>query len=69
MLHMKKVSEYGQEILQSHTADKPMAPRGRDTEHKQSQYIRKTTEVEQRSTICLFFSIMIPILERALSTA
>ena len=28
-----KVSEYDQEIPQSHTADQPMAPRGRATEH------------------------------------
>ena len=30
---IKKVSEYDQEISQSHTADQPMAPRGRTTEH------------------------------------
>ena len=30
---MKKVSEYDQEIPQSHTADQPTAPRGRVTEH------------------------------------
>ena len=29
----KKVSEYDQEMLQSHTADQPMTPRGRVTEH------------------------------------
>ena len=28
-----KVSEYEQEIPQSHTADQPTAPRGRATEH------------------------------------
>ena len=28
----QKVSEYDQEIPQSHTADQPMAPRGRFTE-------------------------------------
>ena len=29
----KKVSEYDQEIPQTHTADQPMTPRGRVTEH------------------------------------
>ena len=28
--YKQKVSEYDQEIPQSHTADQPMAPRGRD---------------------------------------
>ena len=32
-LVVKKVSEYDQEIQQSHTADQPTAPRGRATEH------------------------------------
>ena len=36
----KNVSEYDQEIPQSQTADKPMAPRGRTTQ--QSQDTRKT---------------------------
>ena len=36
----KKVSEYDQEIPQSQTADKPMAPRGRAT--KPSRDTRKT---------------------------
>ena len=31
MKHIKIVSEYDQEIPQSKTADKPMAPRGRVT--------------------------------------
>ena len=31
----KKISEYDQEISQSHTADQPAASRGRDTEQKQ----------------------------------
>ena len=31
--HLHKVSEYDQEISQSHTIDKPMAPGGRATEH------------------------------------
>ena len=39
-LDPKIVSEYDQEILQSQTADKPMAPRGRYTQ--QSRDIRKT---------------------------
>ena len=30
---LQKVSEYDQEIPQSHTADQPMAPRGRATKH------------------------------------
>ena len=30
---LEEVSEYGQEMPQSHTADQPMAPGGRDTEH------------------------------------
>ena len=30
----EKVSEYDQEIPQSHTADQPTAPLGRATEHK-----------------------------------
>ena len=29
----QKVSEYDQEMLQLHTADQPMAPWGRATEH------------------------------------
>ena len=37
----KIVSEYDQEIPQSQTADKPMAPRGRATQ--QSRGTRKTT--------------------------
>ena len=32
MIKLKIVSEYGQEIPQSQTADKPMAPRGRATQ-------------------------------------
>ena len=37
---LKKISEYDQEIPQSLTADKPMAPRGRATQ--QSRDTRKT---------------------------
>ena len=39
------VSEYDQKIPQSQTADKPMAPRGRDT--KQSRDTRKTNQAKQ----------------------
>ena len=37
-----KVSEYDQEIPQSHTTDQPTAPQGRATENLQLQYICKT---------------------------
>ena len=40
-----KNSEYDQEIPQSQTADKPMAPRGRAT--KQSRYTMKTNLAKQ----------------------
>ena len=33
--YIQKVSEYDQEIPQSHTEDHPTAPRGRVTEHSQ----------------------------------
>ena len=39
------VNEYDQEILQSQTADKPMAPRGRATQ--QPQDARKTNQAKQ----------------------
>ena len=39
-MHSAKKSEYDQEISQSQTVDKPMAPRGRATQ--QSQGTRKT---------------------------
>ena len=41
----KIVSEYGQEITQSKTADNPMAPRGRATQ--QSRDTRKTNQAKQ----------------------
>ena len=41
------VSEYDQEIPQSHTADQPPAPWERATEHRQSQDIRRTIKVRQ----------------------
>ena len=41
----KIVSEYNQEIPQSQTADKPMAPRGRATQ--QSRDTRKTNQAKQ----------------------
>ena len=40
----KKISEYGQEIPQSQTADKPMTPQGRATK---SQGTRKTNRAKQ----------------------
>ena len=43
----QKLSEYDQEIPQLHTADQPTAPRGRASEHQQSQEIRKTFQVKQ----------------------
>ena len=39
--HDKKESESDQEIPQLHTANHPMAPRGRAKEHQQSLDIRK----------------------------
>ena len=41
----KIVKEYDQEIPQPHTADKPMAPRGRATQ--QPQDARKTNQAKQ----------------------
>ena len=44
----QKVSDYGQEIPQSHTADQPAAPWDRVTEHQQSQaWIMKTIKPKQ----------------------
>ena len=43
--YRKKVSEYDQEIPQSQTADKLMAPRGRATQ--QSRDISKTNQAKQ----------------------
>ena len=43
----KTVSEYDQEISQSQTADKPVAPRGRAT--KQPRYTRKTNKAKQQA--------------------
>ena len=43
--YLKKVSEYDQEIPQSQTADKPMAPPGRATQL--SRDTRKTNEAKQ----------------------
>ena len=42
---VKIVSEYEQEIPQSQTADKPMAPRGRATQH--SRETRKANQAKQ----------------------
>ena len=44
-LETKIVSGYGQEIPQSQTADKPMAPRGRAIQ--QSRDTRKTNQAKQ----------------------
>ena len=41
------VSEYDQEILQSQTADKPVAPRGRATQ--QSRKLRRQTKLSSPS--------------------
>ena len=40
--NLKTANEYGQEIPQPHTADQPMAPRGRAPEHQQGEDIRET---------------------------
>ena len=55
----KNISEYHQEIPQSHAADQPTASRGRNTEHSH----RETIKVKQ-----LFLSEMIAKLERTLRT-
>ena len=47
MHRFKKKRVKNQEILQSDTADQPMAPSGRATEHRISQDIRKTGEAKQ----------------------
>ena len=61
--------KYDQEIPESHTAGQPTALWGRDTEHEQSQNIRKTIKVEQRAlSFSLFFAKVIAKLERTLST-
>ena len=46
-LWSKRASEYDQEIPQAHTADQPMAPRGRATEHRLLQDTRKTVKAKQ----------------------
>ena len=40
----EKVSEYDQEMPQSHTADQPTAPWERDTEHRQPQRNKKVKQ-------------------------
>ena len=47
MHRFKKKRVKNQEIPQSDTADQPMAPPGRATEHRISQDIRKTGEAKQ----------------------
>ena len=46
-LFSPRLHDKDQEIQQSHTADQPTAPRGRATEHYQSQDTRKTTKAKQ----------------------
>ena len=58
-MEQKRVSQYGQKITQSQTADKPMAPRGRATQ--QPRDIRKTNL--SKATNSLFPIKMIAKLE------
>ena len=60
---MKEANEYGQEIPQSHTADKPRAPRGRTTT------ITIHQEDKQSKTSSLFPIMMIAKLEMTQSNA
>ena len=46
----KKASEYDQEIPQLHTADQPMASRGRATEHCHKALGRKLKQTNQLSS-------------------
>ena len=46
---IRKVSEYDQDIPQSHTVDQPTTPLGRAREHQQPQHIMKTIKVKQPS--------------------
>ena len=45
----QKVSEYDQEIPQSHTVDRPTAPRGRAVEHQQQQDLRQLKQSNKLS--------------------
>ena len=51
LLLKKIVSEYDKKIPQSQTADKPMAPQGRDTQ--ESRETRKTNSVKQSNQLSL----------------
>ena len=59
-----RVSEYDQEIPQSQTADKPLAPRGRAT-----QQSRATRKIKNKATSSLFLIKMIAKLEWTQSNA
>ena len=63
MTNMKyqKVSKSDQEMTQSHTADHPTAPGGRDT--------NMAAKRQSKATSSLFLSEMFAKLERTLSTA
>ena len=66
---LKKVSEYDQEMPQSHTADQPTAPSwGRFTERQQKQDIKKTIKAKQPA-LSLFLVKVIAMLEKAQSKA
>ena len=45
--HEQEVSQYDQDMEQSHTADQQEAPRGRDSEHQQLNDSKKTIKVKQ----------------------
>ena len=51
MIFTKIVSEYDQEIPQSQTADKPMAPRGSATQHHETPG-RQTKQSNQHQDDC-----------------
>ena len=59
-----EVTEYAQNIPQSHTADEPTASYRKVTDHKPSHDIRKTIKVKQPA---LVFNQIIAKLERTLS--
>ena len=52
---------------QSHTEDKPVAPQGNDTEHKQPSYIKRTNTIKQPAPS--FSAKCLAKLENALSAA
>ena len=63
----KKVSDYDQEIPQSHTADQPTAPRGEP--HNTSSHKIYQEDNQNKATSSFFPIKMNPKLERTLSTA